>query len=66
MNAPISDEESLFYESSNGDVWCLTPDPSTGEPVVMHRPNATSGGQVSYIDVERFLRERPESPTPGT
>jgi hypothetical protein len=60
MNVPISDEVPPFYESNNGDVWCLTADPSTGEPVVMHQPNAKSGGQVSFIDVEKFLRESPD------
>jgi hypothetical protein len=61
MNAP-SDEEPPFYESSNGDDWCLTSDPSTGEPVVMHRPNIKSGGLVSYIDVCQFLQESPDGP----
>jgi hypothetical protein len=63
MNAP-SIEEPPFYESSNGDDWCLTSDPSTGELVVMHRPNIKSGGQASYIDVCRFLQESPDGPQP--
>jgi hypothetical protein len=54
--------ELRFYESSNGDTWSLVRHPSTGEQVVMHQPNATSGGQRSYIDVERFLLEEPTGP----
>jgi hypothetical protein len=45
----------LFYESSNGDTWCLTRDPVTGARVVMHRPNAQSGGQASYVGIDKFL-----------
>jgi hypothetical protein len=56
------DEEQLFYESSNGDIWSLTRDPVSGAPAVIHRPNARSGGEVSYIDVDKFLRERPDGP----
>lgn len=52
----------LIYESSNGDVWHLTVDPVSGAWSVMHRPNASSGGQLSYVDIDKFLRERPEGP----
>jgi hypothetical protein len=56
------EEEQLFYESSNGDTWSLTRDPVSGSPVVLHRPNARSGGKVSYINVDKFLRESPDGP----
>jgi hypothetical protein len=49
-------------ESSNGDVWCLTLDAASGRRVVIHRPNAQSGGKVSYIAVENFLEESPDGP----
>ena len=58
--APADDK--LFYESSNGDSWCLTRNPATGTRAVMHRPNPQSGGQVSYIEIEQFLTEGSNGP----
>ena len=55
-------EAQLIYESSNGDSWFLTRDPASGAPAVMHRPNLRSGGQVSYIEVDTFLREGANGP----
>jgi hypothetical protein len=55
-------EAELIYESSNGDSWCLTRDPVTGARSVMHRPNRQSGGQVSYIEIEKFLSEGADGP----
>jgi len=52
----------LIYESSNGDSWSLTRDPATGVRAVMHRPNPQSGGQVSYIEVDKFLSEGSNGP----
>jgi hypothetical protein len=64
MNVPPGEnaQEEPFYESSNGDVWSLTADSQSGEPVVIHRPNANSGGQVSHVDVDIFLEESPAGP----
>lgn len=56
------EEEKPFYESSNGDTWLLIRDPVSGVPVVLHRPNAQSGGKVSWIDVDMFLQESPDGP----
>ena len=47
--------EKVIYESSNGDRWSLVRDPATGSLVVIHTPNASSGGNVSTIDIETFL-----------
>ena len=58
--APADDK--LFYESSNGDSWCLTRNPATGTRAVMHRPNPQSGGQVSYIEIEQFLTQGANAP----
>ena len=58
----VSDASSLIYESSNGDLWSLMKDPATGAAAVMHRPNPQSGGQVSYIEVDRFLSEGANGP----
>src|ERR1017187_3880226 len=52
-SAPAGTE--LIYESSNGDLWCLAPDPVTGTRTVLHRPNPQSGGKVSYIEIDKFL-----------
>ncbi len=61
QNLAAADSE-LIYESSNGDSWCLTRNPVTGARAVMHRPNPQSGGQVSYIEVEKFLSESANGP----
>jgi hypothetical protein len=58
--APADTE--LIYESSNGDTWCLTRDPLTGARAVMHRPNPQSGGQASYIEIDKFLSEGANGP----
>jgi hypothetical protein len=55
-------EAEFIYESSNGDSWCLTRDPVTGARSVMHRPNPQSGGQVSYIEIEKFLSKGADGP----
>ena len=55
-------ETELIYKSSNGDSWCLTRDPATGARAVMHRPNPQSGGQVSCIEIEKFLSEGANGP----
>jgi hypothetical protein len=57
-----SDNSSLIYESSNGDSWSLTRDPVTGVAAVMHSPNSQSGGQISYIEIEKFLSEGASGP----
>jgi hypothetical protein len=55
-------ESEPIYESSNGDSWSLTRDPITGARAVLHRPNSQSGGQVSYIEVDKFLSEGTDGP----
>ena len=54
--------ERVFYESSNGDVWALTRDPASKMPVVKHQPNVSSGGQISYKDIGKFLRNGASGP----
>ena len=48
--------ERPFYESSNGDAWYLSEDPATGVPAVKHVANPQSGGHVSFVDIESFVR----------
>jgi hypothetical protein len=59
---PAPADTELIYESSNGDTWCLTRDPLTGARAVMHRPNPQSGGQASYIEIDKFLSEGANGP----
>ena len=33
----------------------LTRDPASGSRIVMHRPNPQSGGQPSYVGIDKFL-----------
>lgn len=54
--------ERIIYESSNGDVWALALDPASKLPAVKHQPNASSGGQASYTDIGKFLREGVSGP----
>jgi len=44
-----------LYRSPNGDAWFLARDPATGKAFVKHQANATSGGQVTDIDIGAFL-----------
>jgi hypothetical protein len=55
-------DTKLIYESSNGDSWSLTRNPLTGAPAVMHRPNPSSGGQISYIEIDKFLSNGANGP----
>jgi hypothetical protein len=57
-----SENSSLIYASSNGDSWFLTRDPVTGAAAVMHSPNTQSGGQASYVEIEKFLSEGANGP----
>lgn len=54
--------ERLLYQSSNGDAWLLTRDPASKLPVVKHEPNVSSGGQISYTDIGKFLRGGAKGP----
>lgn len=55
-------EKKPFYESSNGDAWFVGRDPASGRLVVKHLPNASSGGKISYVNVDEFLRTSPAGP----
>ena len=45
-----------IYRSSNGDRWILIRETSTGRVTVRHEPKPSSGGRVTDMDVEEFLR----------
>ena len=40
----------------NGDIWRLIRDPGSGLAMVEHRPNVSSGGRTSLIEIGQFLR----------
>ena len=50
-----------LYNSSNGDRWVLSKNPS-GMLVVSHHPNSASGGRVSEIGVDVFLAQGGRGP----
>jgi hypothetical protein len=44
-----------LYRSPNGDSWFLARDPATGLGIVRHQANASSGGQVTDVEIATFL-----------
>ena len=50
-----------LYRSGNGDTWFLAHDPTTGSAFVRHQANASSGGQVTDVEIDEFLRG-PQNP----
>jgi hypothetical protein len=44
-----------LYRSSNGDRWSLIRDDQLGKVLVLHEPNAASGGRPSRLEVGDFL-----------
>lgn len=44
-----------FSLSANGDSWSLETNPSTGEAIVLHRANASSGGHETKSTIDGFL-----------
>ena len=53
------------YRSSNGDVWQLVREASTGRILVRHTPNVSSGGAVSEMSAEEFLAINGSGPEHG-
>jgi hypothetical protein len=52
---PDKVEMAQLYRSQNGDIWFLARDPMTGSPFVRHQANASSGGQVTDVEIGDFL-----------
>ena len=48
-----------LYRSPNGDTWFLARDPATGLGSIRHQANASSGGQVTDIEIATFLSGPP-------
>jgi hypothetical protein len=49
----------LLYWSPNGDAWFLARDPATGLGTVRHQAIASSGGQVTDLEIGAFLNGPP-------
>jgi hypothetical protein len=54
MNRP---DIRQLYRSPNGDTWFLAGDPATGLAFVRHQANASSGGNVTDVEIGAFLSE---------
>jgi hypothetical protein len=50
-------ESRELYCSPNGDRWYLVREAHSGRPVVLHEPNAPSGGATSLISIGEFLAQ---------
>ncbi len=51
-----------IHTSSNGDRWLLVRNPESGDVFVRHLPNAASGGESSYFELDAFLLQSKGSP----
>jgi hypothetical protein len=45
----------LYRSGPDGDRWSLARDPESGRVFIEHRPNASSGGQTSQVEIGDFL-----------
>jgi hypothetical protein len=45
----------LYRSGPNGDRWFLARDSESGRVFVEHKPNASSGGQASQMEIGDFL-----------
>lgn len=52
----MSSERHELYRSPNGDAWFLGREPENGHAFIIHQPNAPSGGRLSHIELDEFLR----------
>ena len=50
-------QERSLYSSANGDRLSLARDSGTGRVFVRHRPNLSSGGQASDVELCEFLAQ---------
>ena len=53
----MTETETAFYRSSNGDQWYLIREPDSDQMSVRHQPNGASGGQSSIVELSEFLSE---------
>ena len=55
-------ERRELYRSPNGDTWFLGREPENGHAVIIHQPNAPSGGRLSHIELGAFLNTETQGP----
>jgi hypothetical protein len=55
-------ERRELYRSPNGDCWFLGREPTNGQALVIHQPNAPSGGHLTHIELGAFLSGGPKGP----
>jgi len=51
-----------IYSSSNGDRWQLVHDTVAGRIIVRHEANAASGGHLTELDLDEFMRRNGSGP----
>lgn len=51
------EEARELYNSSNGDRWYLVRELRSGHVFIKHEPNVASGGDMSLIEIGKFLRQ---------
>ena len=51
----MADRREL-YRSENGDAWFIGRKPTNDHAFIIHQPNAPSGGRLSDIELDDFLR----------
>ena len=47
--------KELYRSGPNGDRWSLVRDPDSGRVFIEHKPNTSSGGQTSHMEIGDFL-----------
>ena len=45
----------LYRSGPNGDRWSLVREPTSGRVFIEHKPNISSGGQTSHMEIGDFL-----------
>jgi len=52
----------LYRSAPNGDRWSLVRETASERVFIEHQPNASSGGQTTYIEIGDFLRHAGHGP----
>jgi hypothetical protein len=48
-------KRELYRSAPNGDRWSLVRETTSERVVIEHQPNASSGGQMTHIEIGDFL-----------
>ena len=52
----------LYRSAPNGDQWSLIRDTESGRVFIEHKPNISSGGQTSHMEIGDFLAHSGHGP----